>query len=140
MIKTKSLTVIVSHAEKSNEVSSQPREMKSRNSGLLLIKILHTAVWVFFNVVLMYLFYAAITGKIDLRVWVGIGLFGVEGIILLHFKNTCPLTILARKFSASTKDNFDIFLPDWLARNNKLIYSILLGICILIVIHRLLRG
>lgn len=43
----------------------------------------------------------------------------MEGITLLIFKFFCPLTILAQKYSNSTKDNFDIYLPNWLARHNK---------------------
>ena len=49
--------------------------------------------------------------KIDLLVWICVGLVGLEGIVLLLFKMFCPLTIIARKYSDSAKDNFDIFLP-----------------------------
>lgn len=104
---------------------------------LLIIKIIHTLVWVFFNAVLFYLFYAGITGQITVYVWIGIGLFALEGMVLLLFNKTCPLTIWARKYSGSTRDNFDIFLPNWLARNNKLIYTILLAIAMLLLLYRL---
>lgn len=106
-------------------------------SKLLRIKIVHTLVWIFYNLVLAYLFYAVIVNKIDKWFWIGLGSFVLEGIILLLFRNMCPLTIMARKYSASTKDNFDIFLPNWLARYNKLIYSILLGICLVLLVYRL---
>jgi len=113
--------------------------MKSDRTKLLFVKSVHTAVWVFYNLVLLYLFYAVIADKIDIWVWVCIGLFGIEGIVLLLFKNMCPLTIVARKFSNSQKANFDIFLPNWLAKNNKLIYSALLLLCILMLAYRLLQ-
>jgi hypothetical protein len=32
-------------------------------------------------------------------------------------------------------DNFDIYLPNWLARHNKTIYSILIGILFIIFIY-----
>ncbi len=105
---------------------------------LQFIKIVHTVIWLFFNAVLFYLFYAVIAGKIDIWVWIGLGLFVLEGIVLLLFKNSCPLTIIARKYSDSSKDNFDIYLPEWLARYNKIIYTSLLGIIILILVYRLL--
>jgi hypothetical protein len=105
---------------------------------LFIIKIIHTLVWLFFNVVIFYLFYAAAINKIDNRVWIGIGLFILEGIILLCFKMMCPLTIIARKFSDSTKDNFDIFLPNWLAKNNKMIYTIFLVFIIILLAYRLM--
>lgn len=104
---------------------------------LLIIKIMHTGVWIFFNAVLFYLFYAGITGRITLWVGVGLGLFALEGVVLLLFNKTCPLTIWARRYSASTRDNFDIFLPNWLAKYNKLIYTILLVFAILLLLYRI---
>ena len=107
-------------------------------SKLTIIKIIHTIIWIFFNVVLFYMIYAVIINNIDKYVWMGIALFSLEVIVLLFFKNNCPLTIIARKYSDSTKDNFDIYLPNWLARNNKMIYSALLLIFICGLIYRLI--
>jgi hypothetical protein len=105
---------------------------------LILIKIIHTLIWVFFNFVIFYMLYAAISDKLDKWLWIGYGLIILEGITLLVFKFFCPLTILARKYSNSTKDNFDIYLPNWLARHNKLIYTGIMVIILLITIYRLL--
>ncbi len=107
---------------------------------LRTIKIIHTVVWIFFNVVIFYLLYAVIANRIDFLVWFGLGLFLAEGIVLLLFKNMCPLTVMARKYSDSPKNNFDIYLPEWLAKYNKLIYSIILLIVIVILIYRLLTN
>ncbi len=107
---------------------------------LFLIKIVHTLVWVFFNVVIFYLLYAVVANKIDKWVWIGLGCFFLEGIVLLIFKNFCPLTVVARRYSDSPKANFDIYLPNWLAKYNKLIYTSLLGIIILMLIYRLLTN
>jgi hypothetical protein len=107
---------------------------------LLIIRILHTLVWVFFNAVLAYLFYAVIINKIDKCIWIGLGLFVLEAIILVLFKMICPLTIMARKYSDSDKENFDIFLPEWLAKHNKTIYTGLLGVVIIILIYRLITN
>ena len=105
--------------------------------NLLTVKIIHTLIWLFFNVVIFYLLYAVLTDKIDKWVWIGLSLFVVEGIILVAFKMACPLTIIARKYSNSTKDNFDIFLPEWLAKYNKLIYTTLLAIILTILTYKL---
>jgi hypothetical protein len=83
--------------------------------------------------------YAVIVNKIDKWLWIGYGLFLIEGILLLVFKFFCPLTVIARKYSNSTKDNFDIYLPNWLAKYNKPVYTSLLGIIILITIYQLLK-
>jgi hypothetical protein len=81
--------------------------------------------------------YAVLINKIDNFVWMGIGLILMEGLILLILKNRCPLTIIARRYTDSTKDNFDIYLPEWLARNNKMIYTILFFIIVCGIIYRL---
>ena len=103
---------------------------------LVLIKTLHTVIWVFFNVVIFYLLYAVVVNKIDKWVWICISLIVLEGITLLVFKSLCPVTIIARKYSNSNQDNFDIYLPNWLARNNKKIYTFIVLIAISILIYR----
>lgn len=105
---------------------------------LKVIKIIHTAIWVFFNIFIFYLCYAAVTGKIDKWVWICIGLVIVEGLVLLLFKWSCPLTVIARKYSKSDRDNFDIFLPNQLARYNKLIYTSLFIIAVVVIISRII--
>lgn len=89
---------------------------------LVWIKALHTLIWIFFNAVLFNMAYAVFINKIDKYVWIGIGLIVLEWIALLSFKWQCQLTIMARKYSNSTKENFDIYLPNWLAKYNKQIY------------------
>lgn len=105
---------------------------------LTLVKIIHTIIWLFFNIVIFYMLYAVIMNKIDHWLWIGYGLFALEGIILLAFKFFCPLTVMARKYSNSTKANFDIYIPEWLAKYNKLIYTAILGVVMLITVYRLL--
>ncbi len=110
----------------------------NQEGKLLVVKSIHTIIWIFFNVVIFYLLYAVIINKIDIWVWICVGLVLMEGLVLLIFKMFCPLTVIARKYSDSSKDNFDIFLPNWLAKYNKLIYTSIYGISILILIYRIL--
>lgn len=109
----------------------------TENLKLGLVKVFHTLIWVFFNLVIFYLLYAVIANKIDKWVWICISLILLEGVILVVFKNICPVTLIARKYSKSPKDNFDIYLPNWLARYNKEIYSIIVLIAVVILIYRL---
>ena len=104
---------------------------------LVLVKILHTLVWIFFNVVIFYLLYAVIVDRIDKWLWISLGLIVAEGLILLVFKNICPITLIARNYSASSRANFDIFLPEVFAKYNKQIYSIIVMIALLILSYRL---
>lgn len=103
----------------------------------MVVKLVHTAVWIFFNVVIFYLAYAVIVNKINEFVWIGIAMIVLEGITLLIFKKSCPLTLVARRYSDSPKDNFDIFLPNWLAKYNKLIYTTIFVIIMLMLIYRI---
>jgi hypothetical protein len=49
----------------------------------------------------------------------------IHTLIGLFFNKRCPLTIIARTYFDSAKDNFDIYLPNWLAKWNKLICTTL---------------
>ena len=107
----------------------------SAGSKLIVVKTVHTGVWVFFNVVIFYFLYAVIVDKVDRWVWICLGLILSEGFILLVFKNICPITIVARNYTQSRKDNFDIYLPNWLAKYNKQIFGILfiLGLTLMLI-------
>jgi hypothetical protein len=83
--------------------------------------------------------YAVITNRLDRWLWIGYGLFVLEGVVLLIFSFYCPLTIVARRYSDSTKDNFDIYLPNWLAKYTKLIYTFILMVIIVITIYQLYK-
>ncbi len=106
---------------------------------LALVKSVHTLIWIFYNCVVIYMLYASITNKMDRWFWICGGFILLEGIILLLFKLTCPLTLIARQYSDSQKDNFDIYLPEWLARNTKRIYSLVVFVIILIAVFQLLK-
>lgn len=116
------------------------KSIMTEDSKLTTVKIIHTLIWLFFNVVIFYLLYAVIVNKLDKWIWICIGLIALEGIILLVFKRVCPVTLIARKYSDSTKDNFDIYLPNWLAKYNKAIYTTIVLIAIAILIYRLSAG
>ena len=110
----------------------------NNNTKLRVIKLLHTAIWIFFNVVIFYMLYAVLTNKIDHWLWIGYGLIFLETVTLLAFKWYCPLTVWARKYSDSNKDNFDIYLPNWLAKYNKLIYGCIMVLIAVLTVFRLL--
>lgn len=101
------------------------------------IKILHTAVWVFFNVVIFYMVYAVLTDQLDWKLWLCYALLILEGLTLLAFNFYCPLTVWARKYSDSPRDNFDIYLPNWLAKYNKLIYTTIVGVTTLVLLFKM---
>ena len=113
--------------------------LMSASAKLIAIKTLHTAIWLFFNVVIFYLLYAVIVDRIDHWFWMCLGLVGLELVALLLFRWSCPLTVVARRYSASTKANFDIYLPHWLAKYNKEIYSVIMVVVLIGMMIRLFQ-
>ena len=112
----------------------------NQNNKLLTIKLIHTIIWSFFVFVIFYILYSGITNTVNTLTWIGIGLIIGEGLVLLVFKMFCPLTLIARKYSDSEKDNFDIFLPNWLAKYNKLIFTSIFIVGLMIVIVRVFQN
>lgn len=105
---------------------------------LFIIKINHTIIWTFFVMTILYILYAGITDNIGMLVWIAISLIIIEGIVLLVNGWRCPLTLLGQKYTDNTDTGFDIFLPKWLAKNNKTIFTTIYFIGVVIVIYRLL--
>ncbi len=113
-------------------------ETMDSSAKLLGIKLLHTVIWAFFVAVIFYILYSGIADKVNVYTWIGIALIIGEGLTLLIFKMFCPLTLIARKYSDSEKDNFDIFLPNWLAKHNKVIFTSIFIVAVIIVLYRTL--
>ncbi|MBC8084361.1 MAG: hypothetical protein H7Z21_14255 [Hymenobacter sp.] len=109
------------------------------HSRLLLIKSIHTIIWGFFVIAIGCVVYSRVVDRITVYTWVASGLVIGEGMVLVSLKNRCPLTLMARKYSASPADNFDIFLPNWLARYKKLIFTAIYLVGMLLVGSRLVR-
>ena len=113
------------------------KNMKDRDLTILTgIKLLHTLIWLIFVLIIFYIVYSGMTGNITIFTWLGIGLIIAEGIVLAIFKMYCPLTVWARKYSDSQADNFDIYLPNWLANYNKVIITSIVLIGLALVLYR----
>ncbi len=103
-----------------------------------MIKLLHALIWVFFVFMIGYVVYAGLFDEVGVFVWVAIGLVILEGVILLMNEGKCLLTPIAARYTVHRSDNFDIFLLNWLARHNKVIFTIVFSLGVVIVICRLL--
>lgn len=112
----------------------------TQNNGrkLLLIRLVHTLIWAFFVFVIGYILYAGVFDKIGVLVWIAIALIILEGVVLQLNRGSCPLTPIAAKYTNNRNDNFDIFLPNWLAKNNKIIFSSIWLLGVVIVIYRVM--
>ena len=91
---------------------------------LVAIKLLHTAVWAFFVGCILAIPVAGAQGEFR---WAAALSFAVlfECAIIAANHGRCPLTDLASRYTDERRDNFDIYLPLWLARHNKSIFGTL---------------
>jgi len=104
--------------------------------NITTIKAVHTAIWVFFVTIIGYIVHAGWTGDIDLYTWIAVGLVCLEGLVLLWNKGRCPLTTLAEKHAQPERHNFDIYLPEWLARHNQAIFGAIFALGLALVVYR----
>jgi hypothetical protein len=111
------------------------RQILHPNCLLAAIKILHTAVWAVMAGSILALPVAAFTRHFR---WALIltALIVCECAVLAANRGRCPLTDWAARFSEDRAANFDIYLPDWLARNNKVIFGTLFALNELVVLWR----
>ena len=93
-------------------------------SALVVVKIVHTVAWAFFAGCIIAIPIAAWWGNHAAAAWLAAIVLG-EVAILVANGWRCPLTTLASRFTEERHDNFDIYLPLWLARHNKLIFGAL---------------
>ncbi len=105
---------------------------------LFTIKVLHTVIWAFYVLIILYILYATIVDRISIILWISVALVALEGTILIINGWRCPLTNLAERYTEQTSVGFDIFLPKWLAKNNKTIFTPLYFAGVILVIYRVL--
>ena len=91
---------------------------------LRTIKLAHTAIWAFFVACIIAIPSLAATSHFRLAA-VFAGIVAVEVLILIANRLSCPLTGVAARYTEDRRPNFDICLPEWLARNNKVIFGTL---------------
>ena len=91
-------------------------------SKLRVIKAIHTLVWAVFAGSIVAIPVVARLGKLPLA-WALVGFVFLEVLVLVANRMTCPLTGVAARYTSERQDNFDIYLPLWLARHNKEVFG-----------------
>ena len=94
----------------------------SASARLRTVKVVHTLVWAFFAACIVAIPVASTLGYFRASAWLTT-IVCVEVIVLLFNSWSCPLTAVAAKYTTDRNANFDIYLPEWLARNNKTIFG-----------------
>src|SRR5258707_13333070 len=93
-------------------------------NALVAIKLLHTAVWALLAGCILALPIAGLLHRFDWATILTV-IIVLECAVLALNPGRCPLTNLAARFTEDRADNFDIYLPDCVARHNKVIFGTL---------------
>ena len=106
--------------------------------ALLLVKLVHTAVWAFFAACILAIPAVAVAGRFDLVALLSAAVT-LEIAVLVVNRMRCPLTGVAARYTDERRDNFDIYLPLWLARHNQQVFGALFVAGELVAAWRWLR-
>jgi hypothetical protein len=104
-------------------------------AALRVVKIVHTVVWALFAGCILAI--PIVTWRGDLsRAWILIAIVSAEVLVLGANRMRCPLTDVAARYTDDRRDNFDIYLPLWLARYNKIIFGSLFAAGLVMALAR----
>jgi hypothetical protein len=107
--------------------------------ALTLVKVTHTVVWAFFAACILAIPVASWRGEHATAAWLA-AIVLVEVAVLALNNMHCPLTAVAAKYTRNRRANFDIYLPEWLARNNKVVFGALYVIGVAFALARWARA
>ena len=93
-------------------------------STLNAIKTVHTVVWAAFASCILAIWLFAWQAEFYYAT-LSIGIVCVEALVLILNRWRCPLTSVAARYTRDRRANFDIYLPERLARDTKLIFGTL---------------
>ncbi len=103
---------------------STAAEREAGTRALWRIRMFHTLAWAVFASAIVAIPIVVLLGSLRTAAWLS-ALVWIEVVILLVNRMRCPLTGVAARYTSDRADNFDIFLPLWLARHNKLLFGCL---------------
>jgi hypothetical protein len=110
-----------------------------RNTPLVTIKLLHTVVWFVFASAIVAIPVFTWRARCDVAGALVLLVFGEVAVLALN-RMRCPLTDVAARYTEDRRDNFDIYLPLWLARWNKWIFGGLFALGLALALTRWLSG
>ena len=102
---------------------------------LKAIKLLHTVVWAGFAGCIVAIPVLALQGRFRVAAILALIVLG-EVVVLAVNRWRCPLTPIAARYTEDRRANFDIYLPEWLARYNKEIFGPLYFASVVLLVVR----
>jgi hypothetical protein len=103
--------------------------MMAATTRLRAIKLAHTLVWAGFAGCILAI--PVLTAQRQFGIATALAAIVMVEVIVLALNGwACPLTPVAARYTEDRRPNFDIYLPEWLARYNKHIFGPLYGLAI----------
>ena len=103
------------------------------------VKLLHTLIWAVLASCVVALFWAGWCRQFGWAFAITAVILG-ECVVLAFNEGRCPLTKVAARYTEDRADNFDIYLPIWLARHNKQVFGLLFLAAEAVVVWRWLTS
>jgi hypothetical protein len=105
---------------------------------LTAIRLGHTVIWAFFVACILAIPLFTASSHFRLAALFTVIVACEVGVLVLNGMR-CPLTGVAARYTDDRRANFDIYLPEWLARNNKQIFGTAYAFAVLFLLVRWLR-
>ena len=100
---------------------------------LILVRALHTAIYVVVAAACVVLLYAGITGARGAWLWLAMALVGVECVVFIASGMKCPLTAVAIRYGARKEAGFDTFFPERLTRHTLAVFGPMILLAFLLI-------
>jgi hypothetical protein len=97
---------------------------KLQLTPIFAVKALHSLVWALFAGCIIAIPVFASHRSFRPATWLA-GAVAAEVLALVLNRWRCPLASIAARYTNDRRENFDIFLPNFLARHNKFIFGTL---------------
>lgn len=117
------------------ELEEAPILPDGSTRALRIVRLVHTVIWALFAACIALIPVFACLDRYSVA-YIFIAIVFVEVLILIVNGWSCPLTSIAVRYTHERRDNFDIYLPEWIASNNKLIFGTLYVAGILLTVAR----
>ena len=106
---------------------------------LLLVRTLHTVIYVGLAVSVVYILVSGLLGLNGPYLFAALGLIGIEVVVFILSGMKCPLTVLAKRYGAPKGYAFDTFLPETIAKNTFRIFGVLLAVGLVLLLFRTVK-
>ncbi|MBX3480286.1 MAG: hypothetical protein KF842_07790 [Caulobacter sp.] len=103
---------------------------------LMLVRALHTAIYVIMATAVLLVLFAGLTGATGPWLWVALALVGIEVVVFAGSGMKCPLTAVVARYSGERPLVSDTFFPERCTRHTLRVFGPLIGLGVLLLAIR----